>query len=1129
MTETVRLNQPQRKASDPRQSAWVNANAGAGKTHVLVDRVIRLILAGTPPARILCLTFTTAAAAEMSARIFNRLAGWIGLADEALATVLSNLGCEPVASDLVLRARQLFAAIQETPGGLKIQTIHAFCEKLLQMFPVEAGVAPGFSVLDAASSAEIRNACRDAVITEAVLSPESDLGRALTTVTAAVTQEDFDELVGELMSSAITWYEAGDPASGIDLVAEATARHLGLTAEEVFGGIGAAPHVDVARYRQLAGLMTEGTSTDKKIAIHLEQLFSSTSPSLRDAEGFLLTSEGEPRKTSRFPTKEIRDANPWIVPFIESEQNRLIAALAKLGDISRVNGTKSLLLIAAAILQRYDRAKRQRGQYDFGDLIDRTSALLAEKPDAAWVLYKLDGGIDHLLIDEAQDTSPAQWKIVRSLTGEFFAGAGIRPHLVRTVFAVGDRKQSIFSFQGADPRSFEEAREHFAAEASGADQPLADVSFRVSFRSVPEVLTIVDAVFGPSEAAERGLNDKPEFPIQHDSNRLQDHGLVELWPLIEPDEKQDPEPWMAPVDLPPANAPARKMARLVAGKIGSWIGTRRIGNSDRTVTPGDILILVRHRNAFFDAVISELRRVGVPVAGADRLELRDSIAVLDLLALASFAVMPEDDYSLACVLKSPLVSVPVTENELFELSHGRGDKSLWQMLRESTSPVHKAVALEIGKWLALSASLPPFEFFASVVQQRRLAILARLGTEANDPLNALLQAALDHGRDHVPSLPAFLNWFKASDIEIKRDMDQPRGEVRVMTVHGAKGLEAPIIILPDTTSLPEGRNPARDQIFDLPIGNGNHRIPVWAMPNNRDSEKFAEIKDLAKAASREEFHRLLYVAMTRARDELYVCGYHGKSKPKAGNWHELVKAGLLRSEGTRTLPDGSLRYGVDPHAAEHEPRLMAKEAALPHWLSQPVAAPDQQPVSSVTGLAGHSGGNGTIDQDAAHRGSLVHRLLQLLPEAPESDRQELAERVTRRAGQPQAVAAETLTLLSHPALVPLLSGDALTEVALSAPLPRFGISVSGRIDRLVVDGGRVTIADYKTDRTWPASLEGVPAAYARQMALYREVMKGAYPGKDIRCVLVWTAAPAVMELPSSFLDQALARHMAART
>ncbi len=438
----------QMRASDPAHSAWVNANAGSGKTHVLVDRVIRLVLAGTPPSRILCLTFTKAAAAEMSGRIFKRLAEWIGLSDKELQTQLLNLGCNESGGDLLLRARRLFAAMQETPGGLKIQTIHAFCERLLQLFPVEAGIAPGFDILDSPTAKAMRDECRDATILDAIKAPESDAGEALASVTRLIAQDAFDSIVQRLLKSPEDWYDGNDPEVEIARIVDGLSGFLGVDLNRPREAITAALMPDMERYRALHAAMSTSSKRDVDTAVHLQSMLVSENPSLLEAEKFLLTGKGEKRKPSQFPTNPIKDRFPGISEFLDADQDRLLEALEKLGDYDSLAGTRALLVIASKVLARYELAKRTQGKYDFNDLIGRTRALLDATPDAAWVLYKLDGGIDHVLIDEAQDTSPSQWAIVRALTGEFFAGEGSRPGLNRTMFAVGDRKQSIFSFPG---------------------------------------------------------------------------------------------------------------------------------------------------------------------------------------------------------------------------------------------------------------------------------------------------------------------------------------------------------------------------------------------------------------------------------------------------------------------------------------------------------------------------------------------------------------------------------------------------------------------------------------------------------------------------------------------------------
>ena len=1126
MKLNLQASHRQQQASDPSASAWVNANAGSGKTHVLVDRVIRLMLAGTAPSRILCLTFTKAAAAEMAIRIFDRLSGWIWLDDVALRDRLAGIGVKDADGALLQRARQLFALAQETPGGLKIQTIHAFCERLLQLFPVEAGVVPHFTVMDDRTAAEMLAAARDSTLIEAVTHPESVAGRALAIISSHAQADNLDQLLREMMGIKGAVRASIASAKGRAACLDVLRASLGLDAGESAATVLASLAIDRAAYDRMAIASAKGTKTDIDRSVLITQVLATPDATLLDLEALLFTKAGEPRSLKSVPTAAVHAAHGWVRPFLADEQQRLDAALSRLGDLERLDATEALFIFAARAAELYETRKRALGFYDFDDLITRTSGLLHERPDAAWVLYKLDGGIDHVLLDEAQDTSPAQWDIVRSLTGEFFAGAGGHRGGARTMFAVGDRKQSIYSFQGADPNVFEAMHDDFKTRISGAGQPFSDVDFTVSFRSAPEVLQAVDMVFHETSPARKGLDGRSAATLVHQTNRPGDKGVVEIWPLVEPDEREEDDPWTAPVDREPANAPSRKLARRIASDIKSWIGTRTIGNSQRAVQPQDILILVRKRSTFFDAMISELRNAGVPVAGADRLQLGENIAVLDLVALASFCVLPDDDYSLACVLKSPVVAPPLSEDDLFQLAHGRELRPLWQALEAADCTVFRAARHDLARWLELARTQRPFEFFAAVLQSCRSRIVARLGSEADDALDAFLQAALDFEHDHTPSLAAFITWFQSGEIEIKRNMEQGAGEVRIMTVHGAKGLEAPIVILPDTTSAPDHRN--QPQLLKVRAGNTGLEIPFWCVPGCRDSTGVGSLKQAGLDAQAEEYRRLLYVAMTRARDELYVCGYRGKADPKPDCWYNLVHDALAKD--MRELADGKgWRLGADPGAAAAAVTAPPSAAALPDWATAPVAAAPPAPVAvAVTGIAARSAGMPAGPDPARMRGIVVHRLLQVLPEAPAEARLALGQQIAAKAGLPSELADEVLALLETPELAWLFTADGIPEVTLSARSEKQGLTVSGRIDRLVVGADAVIIADFKTDRQVPASPSTVPATYLRQMALYRQVMAEAYPGRKVEAVLVWTSGPQVMKLPEDLLEAAMRELQAGR-
>lgn len=1117
MKRATRASAPQRSASDPAASAWVSANAGSGKTHVLIDRVARLLLAGSDPAKIMCLTFTKAAAAEMSDRLFKRLGEWVTLGDGALLEALENLGVTGSDAGTLIAARRLFTRTLETPGGLKIQTIHAFCERVLQAFPIEAGVVPNFIVLDERSSEDMLIQARDAALTAALAEPDSELGRAASRVVLQVQAEAFDELLQQLLSQRSHLAAIFNSSDGIDVAVAGIRRVLGIGDGETEATVRDGLAIDPGKYVALAGALLRGTPASVERAAGVRQKIAGGSATLLDFESLLLTDEWKPRSMRSIAVKAVRDLAPWLESFIETEQVRLIHGLKRLADFERIAATRALLELTRGVLIAFEHSKRRAGAYDFEDLILRTSALLAERPDAMWVLFKLDGGIEHLLVDEAQDTSPAQWDIIKSLTREFFAGSGRHAGAPRTVFAVGDRKQSIFSFQGADPDVFASSQSGFGEWAMGAGQDFRDVPLTVSFRTVPEILQAVDLVFAKEREARKGLDGAADLDWLHQSSRAE-RGLVELWPLVEPEDGDTELPWSAPVDREPARSPRRRLAAKLATTIAGWIGRRHLPALNRAVQPGDILILVRKRDTLFDALIRELRSQGVPVSGADRLKLARSIAVKDLLALAQVALMPEDDYALACVLKCPALAKPLSEDQLMALAIGRGSSSLWEALRSSGNGTAVAAAAYLGRLAAIAPAARPYEFFAGILVQSRQSFLTRLGSEANDALDALLGLAIEFESDHAASLPSFLNWFASGESEIKRDMDKAAGEVRIMTVHGAKGLEAPIVFLPDTTSTPDRSR--FEPLYMIDSGNGNLKVPFWPLSKRIESDGMHRLKQARADLRREEYHRLLYVAMTRPRDELYVCGYRPKRAIDPGCWYESVRSGLA---GEMRETGGVARMGPDPQDAMAE--IAAAPVTLdrpPAWLTGPVQPePPGATAQSVTALSRADGPPVAGSPTAAARGTVIHRILEVLAETPPDRWPATAFRMGRSEGLDQQGVQSVLELAGSPVMRAVLGADGLSEVPVLADLPDHGGRIAGRIDRMVVSETGILAVDYKTGARWPETVASVDPAELRQMALYRAALRLVHPGQPIEMALLYTSAPLLLRLPGEVLDRAL--------
>ena len=1094
----------QRRASDPQQSVWVAANAGSGKTHVLVDRVIRLMLSGTPPDKILCITFTKAAAAEMASRLHGRLAKWVVLEDGELAQHIRSMGHQEVTADTLRRARELFTLALETPGGLKIQTIHAFCERLLQLFPVEAGVVPGFEVMDERSSAELLDQARRSIIAEA----ETKGDPALRRIVARAQAEAFEELLRTIL------VKRSDLSVDLDYLRHKLGLRKADTAESIADEL---ITIDDGLYdRMIATLEQSVGATDRKSARALRHITAGEADAFKD---LFLKKDLKPRALASVVSKKLQTAEPWIAEALEAEMARVLALFGKRATLEMLEATEALVAVAARIIAEYERLKRLYGRYDFEDLILRTRRLLVEQVSSAWVLFKLDGGIDHILVDEAQDTSPAQWQIVKALAEEFFAGTGARSGLSRTLFVVGDRKQSIFSFQGADPAAFEDTRRHFEKRI---EDGFDTVALTVSYRSTQTVLEAVDAVF-KNALARRGLNAQGDEDIEHEAVRRGEAGLIELWPVTLKDEKPAYDPWLVPVDRIDRNHPARKLAHRIAETIASWLEEKRwIEALGRPVRPGDILILVRSRNDFFASMLRELNRLSVPVAGADRVTLNDHIAIQDLLALGQFIILPEDDHALACLLKSPLISHPAKrafgDEDLFDLAQGRGKRSLWQCLEMSEAL--KPIAAKLRRWIAIADRETPFGFYSRVLGEDmpsvRQNILARLGPEAVDLIDAFLNLALDYEQSETPSLQGFLHWFTSADTEIRRDMDQSSDVVRIMTVHGAKGLEASVVFLPDTCSPPDDRNEVQPLMIPAP---GGKLIPFWRFGGGVEATAVTGLRDLLRNQRREEYHRQLYVALTRARDELYICGYTTDDAPKPGSWYALIEAsldgerdaqGLLRRKGVQTSP---------PVPSAAAPKTQAGDS-VPAWIRmkppRELSRGDWVNPSRLVRKAA------SAPAAAMEQGRALHRLFQLLPDMPAGERSQAAGRLLARRGivgdKAKRLAQRVIAIIEHPDYAAWFDGHGLAEIPLMAELGDLGL-LAGQADRIVVTRSEVLILDYKSDRSPPRDPAGIPPAYVAQLAAYRAALARMFPDRTVTAALLWTETPHLMVIPPAMLER----------
>ncbi|MFN7114049.1 MAG: double-strand break repair helicase AddA [Alphaproteobacteria bacterium] len=1181
----------QSAAANPLRSVWVGASAGTGKTKVLIDRVLRLMLpragqgaenravaqsaesklvaqSATRPERVLCLTFTKTAAAEMSNRIYKRLARWAVVDDAKLTADLTGLlGAAPNAETL-REARRLFARVLDTPGGLKIMTIHSFCQSVLKRFPVEAGLPPHFELMDEQSAIEYLLSCQRGMIAAARAQPDSPVAEAFATLALYLNQEDMSGLMAQVMAKR-SLLEAilkkhGDAGGGATGTIAAVCKHLGVTPEtreeDVLAGAGRIEQEQETKLRLVLRAMLEGGKTDKERAGALQTWLEQ--PGKRGAligvyRRAFFNQQGE--IYARLVTKPVLEACPDAIEIMTAEAERLDALNEKLKAVRLARLNAALLTVSAEMVGRYSAHKAATDRLDFDDLIIRTSALLDAPGMVGWVLFKLDEGIDHILVDEAQDTSPAQWRVVRALAGEFFAGMGSRDDTVRTLFVVGDEKQSIFSFQGADPAAFAQMQEFFGRKVT-AVQDGWEIFLEYSFRSTRTVLEVVDGVFAPL-TARRGVVADIAREVLHRPFREGHAGRVELWPLVQAQTRDAGEAWRMPVDIETGDNAASRLARKIAETVRDWLAHGEILESKgRPIRAGDVMILVQSRGALVDMMMRALKEAEVPVAGIDRITLTEEIGVMDLLAVAGFALQPRDDLTLATVLKSPLVGM--TEEDLFALCYGR-PHGLWQSLRDARPDI----ALWLQKRIERSGYATPYEFFAEIMNTAcpadtlsgRRAFYARLGLDIQDALDEFLNSCLHFEQSHTPALQGFCDWFLRGEAQIKREQEAHKADqVRIMTVHASKGLQAPIVFLPDTVKILHDHNKGRVRLL-WPEENVDGRassldVPLWSPRQEFDAGIYDRAREAAAEKQMEEYRRLLYVALTRAEDRLYIAGFRGKHAPKDGCWYNLVAASFpaaaeniaFNMEGA-PLADAegnilSARRLAHPQTvpAEKAPLPAAAQDAdavrrpLPDWAR---AVPEAEPVPPVPLAPSKPGEDepaaksplGTDDSWRFRRGVIVHQLLEILPQLPSTRREDALLRWLGRpslgmtAAEQKVFAAEVMAVLAHPDFADIFAPTSRAEVPVVGLAGAAGTAVpqkvlSGQIDRLCVSATEVLVVDFKTNRPPPKDESGVPAVYLKQMAAYRDILRKIYPDKAVRTALLWTDGPVLMPLSDKLLD-----------
>lgn len=1141
----------QRRASNPNSSVWVAANAGSGKTHVLAERVIRLLLSGAEPSAIVCLTYTKAAATLMANRVFQRLASWTSLGDNALRAEITQLEDIPPDNAKLSDARRLFARALETPGGLKIQTIHAFCQMILGRFPLEANIAGHFELLDDETALEFRKEAQSLLLSGALDGRDAGLRDAVSAIVARYGEHAVLTLLENVrknrLREELESFAAGFGGNGVSAAQLSEFLGIGLGDDEA-GLLGRSWPLQSFPSDMMRAIGSLEPQMSGVYAPNFANAFSLAARSADPVERYRqlrrVLKKGEHSVSNqKVIVGALRPHFPEIEKALDQFNVEMSAIADELKRLVTLNLTVSGFHIIKSALNHYAALKERRSMLDHDDVINRTVRLLTRSGAAAWVQYKLDQGIDHILVDEAQDTSPPQWKVIRSLADEFFAGNSARG-LIRTLFAVGDEKQSIYSFQGARPEVFAATGRDLRDRAKSARLPFGEARLNLSFRSTADVLSAVDQVF-KDESNRRGLSFDDSYN-DHESIRVHGPGRVEVWPVVGAGETDEvPQDWTLGRGF--ETRPAVRLAAAIATTIHAWMRAKRVSQATgRIIQPRDIMVLVRKRGVFVNALSRELKSRGVAVSGVDRLILTSHIAVKDLLAIAKFCLMPEDDLSLASLLRSPVFAI--SDDDLTTLAALRPRQvSLVESLRQSalSNRRHADIAEVLARWRSEAARLSVFDFYAGLLGRDRLRarFIQRLGIEAGDVIDEFLNYAIASERAGISGLQAFVATLESAAPEIKRELDASHNEVRLMTVHAAKGQEAPVIFLVDPP-------PPKKQHDILLSVSQSPPLFVWEPFAELASSKTRPFHAEKQARQSEEFRRLLYVGMTRAEDHLIICSFAGKTdNGNSENWRSMAHAALSSSDrpvNTEAHPllDGEtlvwqITSGEPPPTAVEEAGAAAGTVA-PSWLltRMPRVRPAPQTLSAagaallIEPQSADEPQSPVLMADkepysfAVQRGLMMHKLLELLPDLPGDQRRTAAARYLDRAAsgwaqkERDALLEQTFSVLDDIRFSPVFADGSRAEVSITGKLRIRGEerAVSGKIDRIAVLEDQVLLIDFKTG---PVALKEIPQAYVMQLALYRALVAPLYPQKKVNAALLFTQAATLHSLPGDMLDRAL--------
>ena len=1116
---------------DDKTSVWVSASAGTGKTTILVQRILYLLLSGSKVDRILCLTFTRTAAAEMKERINFYLSQWAILDEEELSIAVEKITGKLPGKDMLGIASNLFFNLLQTPDGIRIETIHGFCQSVLRRFPIESGIPPQFRVADEQQRTDLIFNTRLKMMIYSRANPESELSVALKKIMSTTSETNFHDHLLLLIREKSKLENFKKIYENTYSQNKIISKFLGIDSEDtedsasqIFSDYNS---FSSDKLEACAKVFIEGNKTESKWGKSALLWLSSTeeeraSNAIDYAKGFF-TSSGNLR--SHLPSQKLCKKAPQATDFFHLERDRAQYFLENIRSIRLFERTNSWITISKYFLELYEEEKSLVNTLDFDDLIHTTHKLLSNPNLPSWVLFKMDGGIDHILVDESQDTSSQQWSIIKALSDEYFSTRSSDSRS-RSLFIVGDEKQSIFSFQGADPYVMEDLQKQLSKRAQQANIPWTNLPLNLSFRSTSPILSLVDATFSDEETSTGVaiINKK----ISHNVSRLGDSGLVEIWDTEKPVGKPPSlDLWSLPTSREQPDNPKSRLAKRIAETISSWVSDDNQKNSDywlsarnRKIQAGDIMILVQQRDSLMEYLIKALKKENVPVTGIDRMVLIEQLPVMDLMALGDFLLFPKDDLMLATILKGPFIGL--SEEHLFNLAYNRGPLSLWEILLEKQheDPIIKQCVQLIKELMNKYNKMTPYDFYSDFLlsENGRRALIDRLGEEINDPVDQFLNLALEFQNDQPLSLQTFLAWLRSGRNEVKRNMERNEGAVKILTTHSAKGLQAPIVFLADAARKPSHRPTLvwshSDEI----------NLPIWLGKRSEDTKVVGRLREHHAKRQDEEYRRLLYVGMTRAEDRLYVCGTEGVRGKSKNCWHEIVMRGfdILKTKEKLIEKNGLVRFSCPQktkiNLESNNPDIIESEDSGKAIKFSPLYTEDTSDRLSITSKERPSNTKNNVSSRKNQEskiliGKITHRLLEILLTLPVSDRFEAGEKWLSNGShgldkdKQKKILFSIKELLNNQDLKKIFGPLGRSEVPFSVEVNNNNnnnIIISGKIDRLLIEDDIITAIDFKTDKYPPDNQNLVRQEYIEQMQDYAKALRIIFPGKKILCGLLFT-------------------------